>query len=215
MNNQNKFLCTIIGSQNTGKSTFIKDIIEKYSSNSIYEPFQTDEFDYRKIIAEKNLSINREGNLESQRIIFDCLANQVINAIRNPNYKNVIFDRSPIDAWVYTKYLYDKGKIDKTSIMQMAYEMKKYSSLYDVIFYIPLKGCDNIEVVDDKFRDTDLEYRKYVDELFQQALILLDKEGSNKVIEIYGSREERIEKFYYECRDKMIIKRDWLNITNC
>ena len=63
-----KFLVTVIGSQNTGKTTFINDIIAKYADNPIYEPFITDKCDYRKVIEEMNLSINREGNIESQKV---------------------------------------------------------------------------------------------------------------------------------------------------
>lgn len=206
-----KFLVTVIGSQNTGKSTFIKDIIKKYSNNPIYEPFVTDECDYRKVIEEKHLSINREGNIESQRIIFDCLSQQVIDAIRNPLYKNVIFDRSPIDAFVYTKYLYDKGKVEKSDIFQMAFEMRKFAAIYDSIIYIPLDRCDNIKVVDDKFRDTDLDYRKYVDKLFREAQCFLDCNTLNKIIEISGTREERIERFYNMLSDNFVVKDSWVN----
>ena len=206
-----KYLVTVIGSQNTGKSTFISDIIKKYENNSIYEPFVTDKCDYRKVIEEKNLSINREGNIESQRIIFNCLADQVINSIRNPLYKNVIFDRSPIDALVYTMYLYDQHKVTKEDIKQMSYEMNKYSSLYDTIIYIPLSKCEDIKVVDDKFRDTDLEYRRYVDMLFQKALVFLDRDTYGKVIEIYGTREERVERFYKDLSENFVVKQDWLS----
>lgn len=204
-----KFLCAVIGSQNTGKSTFIKDVIKKYSDNPIYEPFVTNECDYRKVIEEKHLSINREGNLESQRVILDCLVNQVIDTIKDPNCSNVIFDRSPIDAFVYSKYLNDKGKIDNESIEQMAYEMYKFSSLYDRIVYIPLNKCDDIKVIDDKFRDTDLEYRAYVDKLFSESIKQLDEITRHKVYEIYGTREQRLELFYQNFSDYFIIKNSW------
>jgi len=206
-----KYLCAVIGSQNTGKSTFIKDVLSKYSNNPIYEDFVTDECDYRKVIEEKHLSINREGNLESQRVIFDCLSNQVINAIRNPLYRNVIFDRSPIDAWVYTRYLYDKSKIDKDSIIQMSYEMSKFASMYDTIIYIPLSECNDIKIVDDKFRDTDPEYRKYVDNLFNMAMLFLDDETNRKIVKIYGTRQERVKRFYESCSNKFVIKKSWFD----
>ena len=209
---KHKFLCAVIGSQNTGKSTFIKDVIRKYSDNSIYEPFVTSDCDYRKIIEEKHLSINREGNLESQRIILDCLVKQVIDTIKDPNCNNVIFDRSPIDAFVYSKYLNDKGKIDNESIEQMSYEMYKFSSLYDGIIYIPLNECNDIKVVDDKFRDTDLEYRAYVDKLFSESINLLDETTRDNVYEIYGSREQRLEMFYENFNQDFVIKDSWRKI---
>lgn len=209
--NRDKFLCAVIGSQNTGKSTFIKDIIDKYQDNPIFEPFVTDPIDYRKVIEEKHLSINREGNLESQRVIFDCLSDQVIKAIRNPDIKNVIFDRCPIDSLVYTMYLLDmeKGGVQQHHIDQMVSEMKRFIRLYDAVVYIPLEHCNHIEVVDDKFRDTDIAYRNYVDRLFKKAIATLENIDAEKIIEIYGSREERVFQFYEKLHPYFVIKTIW------
>lgn len=207
----NKFLCAVIGSQNTGKSTFIKDIIDKYQNNSIFEPFVTDPVDYRKIIEERNLTINREGNLESQRIIFDCLSDQAIRAIRNPDFKNVIFDRCPLDSLVYTMYLFDshKGGVTQPDIDQMIVEMKRFIRLYDAVCYIPLDMCDDITVVDDKFRDTDLEYRQYVDKLFKKAIESLEDIDADKIVEIYGNRQERVSMFYEQLHHMFAMKPEW------
>ena len=203
-----KFLCTVIGSQNTGKSSFIKDFITTSSKFGLSAPFVTDECDYRKIIEEKKLNINREGNLESQRVIFDCLSQQVINSIRNPDFKNVIFDRSPIDALVYTIYLHHQGKVAKEAIDQMKYEVSKFVQLYDAIIYIPLSCCENVKVVDDKFRDTDPEYRRYVDKLFSDVLNELYIGEDGKLIEIYGNRQERLEMFHDNCNHEFVISKD-------
>lgn len=204
-----KFLCAVIGSQNTGKSTFINDVIEKFKDNYVFEPFITTQATYRQIIKEKNLQINRQGNLESQRIIFDNLVDQLISAIRNPDMKNVIFDRSPIDALVYTAYLKDQGIVNKESIDQMVLEMNRFVRMYDSIVYIPLSQCKNVKVVDDKFRDTDLVYRSYVDNLFRKAIDLLDDIDREKVVEIYGDREERVEMFWYNLKSRFVTKNSW------
>lgn len=208
MINKEKFICAVIGSQNTGKSTFIKDVINYYQNNGIYESFVTDEIDYRKIIEDKHLSINRNGTLESQRIIFDSLADQVISAIRNPSMKNVIFDRCPLDSLVYTMYLndYKKGGVTQKDIDQMIIEMKRFIRLYDSIIYIPLEHCENVEVIDDKFRDTDLEYRSYVDRLFKKAINTLEDVDRDKIVEIYGSRQQRLEMFYDELNYHFVVR---------
>jgi hypothetical protein len=149
--------------------------------------------------------------LESQRIIFDCLSDQVIRAIRNPEIKNVIFDRCPIDSFVYTMYLFNhnKGGITKNDIDQMISEMKRFIRLYDAVCYIPLEKCENVVVVDDTFRDTDLKYRAYVDGLFKKAILSLDEIDYNKIIEIYGSREERVSQFYEKLHSKFVVKPTW------
>lgn len=211
MINKEKFICAVIGSQNTGKSTFIQDVLNVYKNNGIYEPFVTDAIDYRKIIEEKHLSINRNGTLESQRVIFDSLADQVISAIRNPNMKNIIFDRCPLDSLVYTMYLndYHKGGVTQSDIDQMIIEMKRFIRLYDSIIYIPLDKCDDINVVDDKFRDTDLEYRLYVDRLFKKAINTLEDIDRDKIVEIYGSRTDRLTMFYDELNYHFVVKTNW------
>lgn len=209
MINHDKFLVTVIGSQNTGKSTFIKDVVNKYLKNPIYEPFYTPEMDYRKVIESKGLKINREGNYESQRAILDCLVDSTIEAIRNPYVKNVIFDRCPIDNIVYSMYLNDQDKIDNGKLSQMISEMKRFVRLYDTIIYIPLEKCNDIEVVDDKFRDTDLNYRLYVDKLFQKVISDLDEIDRDKIVEIWGSRNDRLAMFFDELNHKFVVKKDW------
>ena len=209
MINTDKFLVTVIGSQNTGKSTFIKDVINKYKDNPIYEPFYTPEMDYRKVIESKGLKINREGNYESQRAILDCLVDGTIEAIRNPEWKNVIFDRCPIDNIVYSLYLRGQDKISGENIKQMISEMKRFVRLYDAIIYIPLDHCEDIEVVDDKFRDTDLNYRTYVDHLFQKVISDLDEIDRDKIVEIYGTRNDRLAMFFEELNHKFVVKNQW------
>ena len=71
----NKFIVGVIGTQNTGKSTFIKDIISKYQDTD--SQFQTVGCDYRKKIEEAGLQINRNGNLRCQNIICDTLIEQL------------------------------------------------------------------------------------------------------------------------------------------
>lgn len=210
MINTDKFLVTVIGSQNTGKSTFIKDIIDKYQNNPVYEPFYTPQMDYRKVIESKGLKINREGNYESQRAILDCLVDGTVEAIRNPKWKNVIFDRCPIDNVVYSMYLNYQGKINDDQINQAVSEMKRFVRLYDTIIYIPLDQCDDIEVIDDKFRDTDLNYRLYVDKLFQQVISDLDEIDKEKIVKIYGTRDDRLCMFFSKLNHKFVIRKEWL-----
>lgn len=68
-----KFIIAVCGTQNTGKSTFVKDLIAYYENNMLVMPFKTNNVDYRQKIESAGLKINRDGNLESQKIIFDCL----------------------------------------------------------------------------------------------------------------------------------------------
>lgn len=194
-----KLIVGVVGTQNTGKSTFIKDILEKFKGTAM--EFQTIGCDYRKKIEEKGLKINREGNLESQKIIFDTLVEQldIIDGMPAGCY---LTDRSPLDAYVYTRYLkaHNPGLgITEDDLQSMFNKLCCEIGRYDKIVFLDLDKCGNVVVVDDKFRDTNLEYRQEIDWLFKDTLLKLVLSGvfpTNKVSDVIsGTREERISKF--------------------
>ena len=194
-----KFVVGVIGTQNTGKSTFIKDILEKFKGTPL--EFKTVGCDYRKKIEERGLKINREGNLESQKIIFDTLVEQlhVIDKMPDGCY---LTDRSPIDAYVYTRYLkaHNPGLgITEDDLQNMFNKLCLEIGRYDKIVFLDLDKCCNVGVVNDKFRDTNLEYRQEIDWLFKDTLLKLVLGGilpASKVSDsVYGTRDERLSKF--------------------
>ena len=194
-----KLIIGVVGTQNTGKSTFIKDILEKFKGTAM--EFQTVGCDYRKKIEERGLKINREGNLESQKIIFDTLVEQldIIDKMPDGCY---LTDRSPIDAYVYTRYLKAHNPslgITEGDLQSMFNKLCCEIGRYDKIVFLDLDKCGNVVVVDDKFRDTNLEYRQEIDWLFKDTLLKLVLSGvlpSDKVSDaISGTRDERLSKF--------------------
>ena len=193
----NKFIVGVIGTQNTGKSTFIKDIISKYQDTD--SKFQTVGCDYRKKIEEAGLQINRNGNLRCQKIIFDTLIEQ-LDIIKGMGDGNYITDRSPIDAYAYTVYLYRHNPelgIKQSDLDEMLDKVRESIKTYDKIIYIDVNNCDNVQVVDDRFRDTNLEYRNEVDSIFKETFNLLGEDvmKNRLVSEIMGSRESRVNMF--------------------
>ena len=193
-----KLVVGVVGTQNTGKSTFIRDILEKFKGTPM--EFKTVGCDYRKKIEERGLKINREGNLESQIIIFYTLVEQldIIDGMPNGCY---LTDRSPIDAYVYTKYLKEHRPelgITDADLLNMYSRLLCEIGRYDKIVFLDLENCSNVEVVDDKFRDTNLAYRKEIDLLFKETLLRLmcDGELAGKVCNsISGTREARVNRF--------------------
>lgn len=196
---EGKFIVGVVGTQNTGKSTFIKDVLEKFKGTAM--EFKTVGCDYRKKIEEKGLKINRNGNLESQKIIFNTLVEQldIIDGMPNGCY---LTDRTPIDAYVYTKYLKEhkpESGITDDDLEAMFNKLCCEIGRYDKIAFLDLDRCGNVVVVDDKFRDTNLEYRREIDWLFKDTLLKLVLSGvlpASKVSDsISGTRDERIGKF--------------------
>ena len=192
-----KLVVGVIGTQNTGKSTFIGDVIGQCSTTGF--EFKTVGCDYRKKIAEAGLSINRNGDLRSQKIICDTLIEQldIIDTLPNGCY---FTDRTPLDAYVYTAYLFRHRPelgITQQDMDEMFKKVKSAMARYDKVVYINLDECDNVQVVDDKFRDTNLEYRKEIDMLFKETLPLLcgDVLKGKVVRGICGGRQERVNRF--------------------
>jgi len=179
-------IVTVCGTQCIGKSTFIKDFKDKY------ETFILPEIDYRKIIEKNNLKINRNGDLYSQSYLYNFVLNDL-----NKSYKdkqtNYILDRGILDALCYTYWHYIHNKdtdVTWDAIKELEETTFKNINKYDEIFYIPLERCAEIPIVDDKFRDTDLLYRKQIDEIFKKYILLFDL----PICEIYGTPEERLNK---------------------
>ena len=190
-----KLVYGVVGTQNTGKSTLISDVIADSESRSDQRiRFRNSVVDYRSKIKSLGLEINRNGNEWCQRVIFDTLYDNVISCASNTEQMRTILDRTPLDAFVYTLWhnLYGTKCISDCCIDEM-WDRTVYSMrMLDRIVWIPLKMCDDVKVVDDKFRDTNLEYRRQIDELFGICLRLLRFNGIHNISLVYGTRENRV-----------------------
>ena len=122
---------------------------------------------------------------------------------------NYITDRSPIDAYAYSVYLMrhnpDSG-VTQDALDEMLIKVCNSIVAYDKIIYIDLANCENVNVVDDKFRDTNLEYRTEIDSIFKETFALIGEDILKRRLcdPIMGSREERVEKFVDLFSERMV-----------
>lgn len=189
----------VVGSQNTGKTTYISDFVKKWSM------YKTPEKTYRDIIKEKNLSINENGTEESQKIILDALVDQ---AIEYSKKDFVILDRSVLDNLAYTSWLNLYEKVSDKFLDQTRLIVRETLKLYDILFFLPLTKFSNIEIKEDGLRSIDPVYRQEIDTIFkafQESYNKGDgrvfpKDDSPAFIEIFGNPEERIKmtEFYLQ-----------------
>ena len=105
---------------------------------------------------------------------------------------------------IYSLWLYEKelGGIKDEDIEFQLKLVKESLKLYDVIFYIPLLESAPVEMTADKnnLRDTDIEFRDEINNIFSAAMksyfkqtnIIFPLEDCPPMVEIFGSREERI-----------------------
>ena len=190
----------VCGAQNTGKSTFIKDVINSSEADfNVIEGTTT----YRDKIKELNLSINRKGNIESQKIIFNALCDDIDNTYSTEDGAIVLMDRTPIDAFVYTVWLYmfhNESNVTKDDINELFAKLIDTTSKMNHVIYFPVRYCKNIKLEERENRDTDETYRKQIDNIFEIVLYFLETYFRIHLVMLYGNREERVNNFidYYK-----------------
>jgi GTPase SAR1 family protein len=175
----------IIGPQNTGKTTFVKDFIKAFPH------YKTPKGTYRDVVKKYKLKINQETSEASQKEIRKFMFDQV----KGFQGENVIFDRSLLDIYTLAKYKQEKIKksfLDETKEMM-------YASLRHIDRLVLIPTAAGIDLVNDSLRDTDRLYIDYINKLFLEEIIDLVRESPIPVWVISGSRESRIE----QLRDKL------------
>ena len=170
----------VIGPQNTGKSTFIKDFIKAFPH------YKTPKETYRNVVNKQNLKINQKTSEGSQKAIRDFLFDQV----KNFQGENVIFDRCLLDNYVYTLAQYLKGKIDKKFLNQTKRMMRTSLTHIDRLVLIPT--AVGVELVVDKLRDTDKLYIDNINKLFIEEIIEFARNNPTPIWVISGDRKTRI-----------------------
>jgi len=186
----------ISGTANQGKSTLIDDFIKTWPM------YKKADNSYREV-AKQNpaVKLNQEGNEKSQVIIRDALIDQ---ATAHSKDENIIFDRCILDNFVYSMWLNAKGKVTDYFIEKQIPILHETLKLYDIIFFLPILDKYPIEIVEDEDgqRDLDPVFREEIDNLFKAIMADYWKRGRRTffpsedvpaLIEIFGSREERIE----------------------
>lgn len=183
----------VTGTSCVGKSTFIKDFVEKWPMYEIAKK------SYRDEAKKRGIKLNKQGDIEGQRVIQEILLDQLEE---NKDKKYVIYDRGPLDNLVYSIWHNAKGEgnVDDLFIEQSLAKTKRAMSHYDIIFFIPLTEKYPVEIVPDEQRDIDPIYRQEIDHLFkgimntyvQKKDTFFPLEDCPAVIEIFGDRQSRV-----------------------
>lgn len=170
----------VIGPQNTGKSTFITDMLSACPSYTT--PGET----YRDLVKKEGLAINRKTTEASQRAIRDFLYEQITHF----KGEQVLFDRCLIDNWVYTKAQSEAGSIPAAFVTKTEALMHESLQHLDAFIFIPT--AVGVSLIDDFLRDTDRHFVDKVNELFIEKLLALRCNIHQPIVVITGTREERV-----------------------
>ena len=175
------------GAQCTGKTTLLKHL---YKENGDY-PFLFIPEVTRLIKREFNMPINESGDdltqmlimTEHVRNIFRDRADYIVRGVHQ------ILDRCALDGIVYSHYLLDKGKINRTTYDACDLIYKKLINKYDVIFYT---SHEDVELVDDGERSVDNIFREDIIGLFDMYMQYNIIENGPRIVHLEGSVKERL-----------------------
>ena len=187
----------VSGAHSQGKSTFVHDWV---ASNSEYireeEPF--------RVLHAEGYDIRFRQ--ECHR--FDNGLQMYYNISRVNAYSDssncVIFDRCPVDYIAYSQYTanYQTTDIDEGFVQMMVPAVRRALQQLDWLVFFPVTDDWPVEMEDDGIRPIDLSYRQEVDAIFKQIyrdqrFALMAKENGPRLLELWGSREQRLERLQH------------------
>jgi len=178
------------GAASTGKTTTVTSFLNKWSQYKLPSP------SYRTLITENKHSKKTDSKL--QRAILDFMLKQ---QEQYTAHDKVVYDRCPLDNFVYTLWSYEKNKKGFTEkyINEAISTVRKSMRSLDIIFLI-LRD-DYIPIEDNGNRESDPVYISETNNIFK-AINSQYKSGNSPlfppndspaIIEISGTTTERIE----------------------
>lgn len=145
----------------SGKTTLINQFLQNWPQ------YKQSTRTYRDIIKEKNLSINKNGDRESQKIILDALIEELNDSIKSNN-ENIVFDRCVIDNIVYSLWLYNAGKVTEDFIIDCKYKIREAVQKYDIIFYVT--RSKDLPLEQREGREIDMQYLQDTENIFSAVV---------------------------------------------
>lgn len=183
----------ITGAQSTGKSTLLRAL----KNDDDLKGFEFIDELTRKIAA-RGININEEGSNMSQIFTVTIHAENIMKS-------HFISDRCALDGLVYTKWLYDQGKVDQWIMDYALGVAKEVLPRYDYIFYLP----PEIPIEDDGVRSADIKFRDEVVALFEKYT----RELNIKLIELTGSVKDRVKQFKRALESQLISTTGLVEVT--
>lgn len=199
----------ICGTANIGKSTLIQDFLQEWGM------YGREVKTYRDVLNEKGLPHSKETTKESQKAILDYMV-ETLKEFKSGD--KVIFDRCPLDNLVYSMWAMSQedSDVDEDFIDECIPIVREALVNLDIIFFIPITKHNKINIEENGNRETDEKYIKEIDSFFKvlqrhyhehpQDNPFFPRDDSPALIEIFGSKEERIQmiKLYIDAEGDII-----------
>lgn len=171
------------GAQCTGKTTLLN--------------MCKDSFDDYKFVNEVTRKVGRMGHVINEQgddmtqlfILKEHLVNHVI-----PDDENWILDRCILDGYVYTRWLFNQGRVNAWVLTYATNLLSLLANKLDYIFYT----CpDDIPIEDDGGRSVDEQFRNDILKIYEKLLnspayVPGADNWKHKVVKLSGTPEQRM-----------------------
>jgi GTPase SAR1 family protein len=162
----------LCGTVSVGKTTLVNALKE-------LEQFKDYEFatERSKYLRDQGIALNTDSTLKGQ-IVF--AAERALELMK----ENIITDRTIYDVMAFT---FSAESISEFEKREFANLMSRLVGEYDIVIYVSPEGVD---IEDNGVRTIDSKYRDSIDKVIK---LMLEHWPPNKLIEIKGTTDERIE----------------------
>ena len=161
----------LTGTMSVGKTTLAKALgeLDQFKDHSVYT-------ERSKYLRDLGIPLNTDSTLNGQFVFLAERATELL-------YPNIITDRTIWDVCAFTLGAKSINEFDKRTFVEAA---MMFRNQYDLVIYVDPHG---IVMEDNGVRETDLHYRRKIDEVIKMSLAeYLPK----KLITVEGTTEQRI-----------------------
>jgi len=161
----------LAGTMSVGKTTLAKALgeLDQFKDHSVYT-------ERSKYLRDLGIPLNTDSTLNGQFVFLAELATELL-------YPNIITDRTIWDVCAFTLGAKSINEFDKRTFVEAA---MMFRNQYDLVIYVDPHG---IVMEDNGVRETDLHYRRKIDEVIKMSLAEFPPK---KLIMVEGTTEQRI-----------------------
>lgn len=172
------------GAQSSGKTTLLNMMRE----DPVFAEYEFYDNITRNIQAE-GYSINEDSNSRTQFRIADS-HDEILETAGD----NFIADRSMLDCYVYSQYLFEREKLPAEDIISLTERLLAALPKYDIIFYLrPEFG-----LIEDGTRSSDKQFQEDIAEIFD---IVVEAAATYvKIVPLTGPSPERFKQIKEELK---------------
>jgi deoxyadenosine/deoxycytidine kinase len=161
----------LTGTMSVGKTTLAKALgeLDQFKDHNVYT-------ERSKYLRDLGIPLNTDSTLNGQFVFLAERATELL-------YPNIITDRTIWDVCAFTLGAKSIDEFDKRTFVEAA---MMFRNQYDLVIYVDPHG---IVMEDNGVRETDLHYRRKIDEVIKMSLAeYLPK----RLITVEGTTEQRI-----------------------